>query len=126
MSVQGENSRVPEQLSGPNGTVTVGDATISIQHLQQIYKELTGKSESVSKYYDLPIHLTFTDLENLHYKIIQSLAQYNVTQSSENFTIYYSENKKEEFSSFDRLKLHNAGASESVESILCKYNLLII
>lgn len=38
----------------PHSTVVIGGAQITVQQLQQIYSELTGKSESIAKYYDDP------------------------------------------------------------------------
>ncbi|MBV9859591.1 MAG: hypothetical protein JO038_05755 [Alphaproteobacteria bacterium] len=121
-----DETGIPANVSGSAEPIIVGDAPISVQQLQQIYKELTGKSETVSKSYDNPIHLTFEDMENLHHKIIQALEQYNVVSVTAGFTLYYSQNTKEYFSSFERLRLHNAGASEPVESVLCKYEILIV
>jgi hypothetical protein len=49
----------------PHSTVVVGGAQITVQQLQQIYSELTGKSESINKYYGIPIQLSFDDIERL-------------------------------------------------------------
>jgi hypothetical protein len=57
----------------PQSTVVVGDTPITMQQLQQIYAELTGKPESMSAYYDAPIRLSFNDIEQLYYQMTQTL-----------------------------------------------------
>jgi hypothetical protein len=107
-------------------TVHIAGTQITVQQLQQIYSELTGKFESISKYYDDPIRLSFDDIDQIHHRLIQTWEQYNVVSSSCSFTVYYLENTKDQFNTFDRLKLQIGGGSEPVESILLKYEFLII
>jgi hypothetical protein len=106
----------------PQSTVSMGGATVTMQQLQQIYAEFTGKLESLSKYYDDPIHLTFDDIEQLHQKILQTWEQYQLVSSSCSFTIYYLKNTKDQFTSFERMKLQIGSGAEPVESIFVKYN----
>jgi hypothetical protein len=40
--------------------------------------------------------------------------------------IYYTDNSKDELSSFDRFEFHNAGSSVQVESVFIKYDFLIV
>jgi hypothetical protein len=110
----------------PHSTVVIGGAQITVQQLQQIYSELTGKSESISKYYDEPIRLTLDDIEQLHHQLIQTWEQYHIVSSSCLFTVYYLKNSKDQFNTFDRFKLQIASGSEPVESVLLKYEFLII
>jgi hypothetical protein len=110
----------------PHSTVHIGGAQITLQQLQQIYSELTGKSESISKYYDDPIHLTLDDIELIHHRLIQTWEQYQLVSSTSSFTVYYLRNTKDQFNTFDRLKLQIGGGSEPVESILLKYEFLIL
>ena len=56
----------------PHSTVVIGGAQITVQQLQQIYTGLTGKSESINKYYNEPIRLEFDDIEQLHQRLIQT------------------------------------------------------
>jgi hypothetical protein len=104
----------------------IGGAQITVQQLQQIYSELTGKSENISKYYDAPIRLTLDDVEQLHHRLIQTWEQYHIVSSSCSFTVYYLKNTKDQFNTFDRLKFQIGSGSEPVESILFKYEFLII
>ncbi|HUD58044.1 MAG TPA: hypothetical protein VMQ99_00955 [Acetobacteraceae bacterium] len=97
-----------------------------MQQLQQIYAELTGKSESISSYYDDPIRLSLDDVELLHHKIVQTWEQYHVTSSSCSFTVYHQKETKNEFNSFDRFKLQIGGGGDAVESLFIKYDFLVI
>jgi hypothetical protein len=110
----------------PQSTVVIGGAQITVQQLQQIYNELTGKSESINKYYNEPIRLELDDVGQLHQRIIQTWEQYNIVSSSCSFTVYYLKNTKDQFNTFQRFKLQIGSGSEPVESILLKYEFLVI
>jgi len=97
-----------------------------MQQLQQMHAELTGKAESISSYYDDPIHLTLDDIENMHHRLMQTWEQYRVESSTFTFTIYYLRNTKDQFTTFERLKFQVSSGAEPVESVLLKYNLLVV
>lgn len=99
---------------------------VSIQTLQGIYNELTGKSEQVGKSYSKPIRVQFSDIEELNHKMMQVCEQYNVIAKNCSATVYYIDDKRDQFSSFERFKLHNSGSASPVESILLKYHFLIL
>ncbi|WP_133819854.1 hypothetical protein [Tahibacter aquaticus] len=108
------------------GQGTPHESKVSIQVLQNIYYELTGKSEDVSKAYSDPFQIEFSDLEQLNYRVTQCCEQYNVRASSCSATIFYVKDSKETFSSFDRFRAFNAGNSSSVESVLIAYDFMIL
>jgi hypothetical protein len=115
--------QIEPQPDGASGDIAVigetSNATvISLQTLQGIYNELTGKSETVSKSYSKPIRAKFADLEQLNHRISQACEQYNVISGNCSVTVYYVDDTTDRFSSFDRFKLHNAGSTSSVESVL--------
>jgi len=110
----------------PHSTVVVGGAQITLQQLQQIYTELTGKSESISKYYDEPVRLTLDDIEQLHHRLLQTWEQYQIVSSSHSFTVYYMRNTKDQFNTFERLKFQIASGSEPVESVFLRYEFLVL
>ncbi len=122
------NSGRPKGSSGD--VVVIGESpsalTVSLQTVQGIYNELTGKSEEVSKSYDKPIRVRFTDIEQLDHKINQACEQYNIVSGNCSATIYYVDDTRDRFSSFERFRLHNAGSPSPVESILLKYNFLLL
>ena len=110
----------------PHSTVVVAGTTITMQQLQQIYSELTGKAESLNNYYDDPIRLSFDDVEVLHHRIIQTWEQYRVVSSTVVFTIYYLRNTKDQFTSFERFKLQSSASGDPIESVLLKYDILLV
>ena len=122
---------IEPQPEGASGDIAViGESSnakvISLQTLQGIYNELTGKSEEVGKSYSKPIQVKLADLDQLNHKITQACEQYNVVSGNCSITVYYVDDSRDRFSSFDRFRLHNAGATSPVESILLKYNFLIL
>ncbi|MBW8307947.1 MAG: hypothetical protein K0M56_00015 [Kaistella sp.] len=126
-----DNNNQNCQPDGPSGDVAViGESSnakaISLQTLQGIYNELTGKSEEVGKSYTKPIQVNFSDVEQLNHKISQACEQYNVVSSICTVTVYYIDDTRDRFSSFDRFRLHNTGCTSPVESILLKYNFLVL
>jgi hypothetical protein len=125
------NEQAEPQPDGASGDIAViGESSnakaISLQTLQGIYNELTGKSEEVGKSYTKPIQVKFSDLEQLDHKISQACEQYNVVSDNCSVTVYYIDDTRDRFSSFDRFRLHNAGCTSPVESILLKYNFLVL
>lgn len=118
--------QVNPAATATHSTVAVAGTSITMQQLQQIYSELTGKSESISKYYDDPIHLSFDDIDQLNHSIVQTWEQYQVVSSSLSLTVYYTRNTKEQFNSFERFRLQISGGAEPVESVLLKYDFLVI
>lgn len=116
---------------GTSGDVAViGESSkstqVSLQTLQGIYNELTGKSEEVGKSYSKPIQVKFSDIDQLNYKIIQACEQYNVVSSNCSATVWYVNDTRDRFSSFERFRLHNSGSVSPVESVLIKYNFLFL
>lgn len=125
---QDKNEPQPDGASGD--IAVIGESSkaqeISLQTLQSIYNELTGKSEEVSKSYTKPIQVKFSDLEQLNHKISQACEQYNVISANCTITVYYVDDTRDRFSSFERFRLHNTGCTSPVESILLKYNFLVL
>jgi len=126
-----KNGSEANDTEGTSGDVAViGESSksmqVSLQTLQGIYNELTGKSEEVGKSYSKPIRLKFSDIEQLNYKITQACEQYNVISGNCSTTVYYVDDTRDQFSSFDRFRLHNSGSTSPVESVLLKYNFLVL
>lgn len=125
------NEPVEPQPDGASGDIAViGESSnakvISLQTLQGIYNELTGKSEEVGKSYSKPIQVKFSDIEQLDHKISQACEQYNVVSGNCSITVYYVDDTRDRFSSFERFRMHNSGCASPVESILLKYSFLVL
>ena len=108
------------------GEGTPNQTQISIQVLQGIYHELTGKSEDVSKSYSEAFKVTFGDFEQLFFRISQTHEQYHVKGSNCSVKIFYIDDTQETFSSFERFRAFNSGSASCVESVLLTCNLMII
>lgn len=117
--------------SSSGDMAVIGEGTpdrtpVSIQVLQQIYHELTGKSEEVSKSYDEAFHINANDFKQLNHKIGQTCEQYNIQAENCSVKVFYINDTKDTFSSFARFEAFNAGSSNAIESVLLTYNFLII
>ncbi len=121
----------PEIVTGDAEFAVVASGTdketrLPLQVLQSIYHEITGKTESLIKTYDQAFKFEFNDLEQLNLRLTQACEQYNVSASNMSVTVYYTDDTKETFSSFDRFRGFNAGNTSPVESILLQYNYMIV
>lgn len=126
-----DSSSANEPYSSAGDMAVIGEGTpnrapVSIQVLQNIYYELTGKSEEVSKSYDEAFHITTNDFRQLDHRIKQTREQYNICSSTCSVSIFYINDTKDTFSSFERFEMFNAGSSSPVESVLLIYNFLLI
>lgn len=108
------------------GEGTPNETRVSIQLLQGIYHELTGKTEDVSKSYNEPIQVALPDLVQLNHRVAQCCEQYNIRASNCAVKVFYINDTQETFSSFDRFAAFNAGTTSAVESVLITYNFLVL
>lgn len=125
------NNHSNDFLSAGSGDVAViGEGatrtSVSLQLLQEIYHELTGKSEDVSNYYNEAFHVVHSDFEQLHHRIGQACEQYNICANTYSIKAYYINDTQDTFSSIERFRLFNAGSTSSVESVFLTYNFLIL
>lgn len=98
---------------------------VSMQIIQSIYNELTGKSEKISQGYSKPYQITIEDLEQLNAKIIQLQEQYQICSHNCSVTVHYYKDTRETFSSFERFRLIDKSRLSPVSSVTLKYNFVI-
>lgn len=108
------------------GEGTPNETRLSIQVLQGIYHELTGKTEDVSKSYEDPYQVDINNLNQLDHRIRQCCEQYNIKAANCSVKVFYVNDTAETFSTYERFSGFNAGSTSSVESILLTYNFLIV
>lgn len=108
------------------GEGPTNESAVSIQVLQNIYHELTGKTESVSKSYADPFRIRLGDFEQLNHRVLQCCEQYAVKALNCSAKVFYANDTQETFSSFERFRHFNAGSASPVESVLVTYNFMII
>ena len=107
--------------------VSLGDgAMVSMQMVQDVYNEITGKTENISKSYRLHHKTLLVDLEQLNIKIHQLYEQYNIIENNCNVTLYHVDDCKEIYSSFERFRFGDKSSLSSVENIRLQYNFLIL
>lgn len=99
---------------------------INLNTYQQIYNEITGKSEEMSKWYNTLYQIEFADILVLHQRIQQHLSQYSINGSNCHIRVYYEDEINDTFSSFDKFQLQHSHSSSAVERVLLRYNFLII
>jgi|SRR6185312_3744887 len=103
-----------------------GGQKVSMQLVQQMYKEVTGKSERMTRNISCAHQTEFPDLENLNSKIEQLLEQYNVAEKSCSVTFFHTNDSTERYSSFDRARACEMGSTSPVEGIRIEYDFLIV
>lgn len=128
---EGQQEDCGEDAGGATGDVAVigeqsRSSQVSLQTLQGIYNELTGKTEEVGKSYEIPLQATFEDFHQLDHFLHQACEQYNIAASNCSITSYYMDGARDTFSSFDRFRLHSQNSNAPIESVLLKYNFLIL
>jgi len=92
---------------------------------QALYNTVTGKTEKLSKRFSENYKIGLNDVIQLHSKIGQMCAQWNVIETNENITIHHVDDNKETFSSLDRFKVYDQSQTSPIESIVYEFNLLV-
>lgn len=108
------------------GEGTSGRTEISIQVMQQIYHELTGKTEDVSRSYTDAFQIERADLEQLHHRLQQTLEQFDVKAQNCGFKIYYVDDRSQSCSSFERFHTFSGNSTSAVESLFITYDFLLL
>lgn len=99
-----------------------GGTPVSFQLYQDIYNQITGRTEQLTKSYKNSIKLEFSDIEQLDMKVKQILEQWKIIASNSSYTIYFNKNQKETFSSVERFKSYNSSSNSCSENISIKYS----
>lgn len=102
-----------------------GHPPISMQLYQDIYNQITGKTEELSISSKKLIKASIKDVEQLNTKIKQLLEQYTLISANSSFTVFYDNGEKESFSSIEKLNTINSSNSACTEGILIEYNIAI-
>jgi hypothetical protein len=110
----GESSLVPSSDNEGN--------SVSLKVYQDIYNQITGKSEESAKKYKDPILLCKSDIEELHYKIEQLFDVHEIVAKNALFVIHYDQKRKDQFSSFEKFQNFSKQSTESVKGVIINYN----
>jgi len=118
-----------EHGSDEPSVIRIGGAEgdeVSLKTYQDMYHQITGKTEEIRKNYKDSFLIEFGDIEQLHIKITQLLDIHNVIGNNFTASIYYEEERKEQYSSFEKFRLFNSNSTSPVSNIVLKYNVSII
>lgn len=124
----GELIEHPENGDGNIEVVRVGDSTsqVSLKVYQDIYHQVTGRTEQVRKRYYDNLLVEFPEIEQLHFKVRQLCDVHKIVASNEVISVFHDKERKEQFTSFERFRAYNANASSPTVSVVFKYNFSII
>lgn len=114
--------------SGNDDVLRVGDTStpVSVKVYQDIYHQITGRTEQIRKRYSDNILLEFPELEQLHHKINQLCDVHHVIARNESISVFHDKERKEQFTSFERFRLYNANTASPTVNIVLKYDFSIV
>jgi hypothetical protein len=118
----------------PNGgtsdpqLVRIGESnnSVSLKAYQDIYHQVTGRTEQIRKRHFDNFLLEYSDLEQLHHKIMQLCDVHRVVARNETISVFHDKERKEQFTSFERFAAYNANATSPCVSVILKYNFSLI
>lgn len=124
---QGSKSTGSAVTARENAVIGDRDGTeVSLQLLQDVYNEITGKSEKLSKRYDVNFRIQFADIQQLHHLVGQLCEQYNIKAHNESVTVYFEEDSQNLYSSFDRFSMIDESSVSAVEGVQITYNFMVV
>lgn len=111
-----------------NAVVRVGEghSEVSLKAYQDIYHQVTGRTEQIRQRYTDNLLIDFSELEQLQHKILQLCEVHNVVAQNQSISVFHDKERKEQFTSFERFRLYNSNASSPTISVVFKYNFSII
>lgn len=113
----------------PSGNaINIGDSSknVSIKDYQDIYHQITGRTEQIRKRYPDLLLIDFNEIKQLNIKIMQLCDVHNVIASNSSISVFHRKERKEQFTSFDRFETYNSNTASPTVSVVLKYNFSII
>lgn len=119
---------VEHRDQGSGRILRVGDtnSSVSVKVYQDIYHQITGRTEQIRKRYSDNLLIEFPELEQLHIKVTQLCDVHNVVASNETISVFHDKERKEQFTSFERFRAYNANAASPCVSVVLRYNFSVI
>lgn len=124
----GELIEHPENEDSNIEVIRVGDSDsrVSIKVYQDLYHQVTGRTEQIRKRYSENLLVEFSEIEQLHFKVQQLCDVHKIVACNEVISVFHDKERKEQFTSFERFRAYNANAASPTVSIVLKYNFSII
>jgi hypothetical protein len=116
---------------GPAGgdTIRVGpdhrSQQISMQVVQDLYNEFTGKTEQLSGQYSVSFKIDKLHIDQLDKLIEQLCEPYNICVENCTITIFHRNQQKQQISSYQKFSDYNQGILNATESVLLVYDFLV-
>ncbi|WP_116644984.1 hypothetical protein [Salinivibrio sp. HTSP] len=123
-------SEVIEHSDDSAQSVRVGDGqnspTIPIKVYQDIYHQITGRTEKIKKTSDENLLIGMQEIEQLHHKIIQLCDVHKIVARNETVSIFHDQDRSEQFTSFERFLAYNSNSASPTINLVLKYNFAIV
>lgn len=124
-------SQIIEHADAGNGdshVVRVGESLspVSLKVYQDIYHQVTGRTEQIRKRYSENLLVDFDELEQLNHKIFQLCDVHNVIAKNESVSVFHEKERKEQFTSFERFRAYNSNTASPTVSVVLRYNFSVI
>lgn len=110
-----------QEQGNTSGVVPFDDAQLDLYF--KMYNKVNEKNEEISKSYKNNILINFEDVEELHYKIMQSIRSANPQKGSciVHIIVSHHEGEAERFKSFEEFKSHNKTSPNPTAEIVLTY-----
>lgn len=114
--------------NGAADVAHVGDrqAPVSLKTYQDIYHQITGRTEQIRKRYSENLLIELGEIEQLNHKILQLCDVHNVVAGNDTVTVFHAKERKEQFTSFERFRAYNTNTASPTVSLVLRYNFSII
>lgn len=108
--------------------IRIGDSgsPVSLKVYQDIYHQVTGRTEQIRKRYSDNLLVEFPEIEQLHFKVQQLCDVHKIVACNEVISVFHEKERKEQFTSFERFRAYNTNAASPTVSLVLKYNFSII
>lgn len=113
---------------GNVGVIRVGESgsRVSLKIYQDIYHQVTGRTEQIQKRYSDNLLVEFGEVEQLHFKVQQLCDVHKIAACNEVISVFHEKERKEQFTSFERFRAYNANAASPTVNLVLKYNFSIL
>lgn len=108
--------------------INVGDKdrSVPLKVYQAVYNQITSRTEQIRQRSRKHLIIEFSDIEQLHIKIMQLCDVYDIIACNESVTVFHFRERKETFSSFERFRTYNTSTTRPTLSVLLKYNFSVL
>ncbi|WP_153162570.1 hypothetical protein [Zoogloea sp. 1C4] len=110
------------------GVIQVGETggNVTLKTYQDIYHQVTGRTEQIRKRYSDNLLIDFSDVEQLNIKIQQLCDVHKIVASNEVVSVFHEMERKEQFTSFERFRAYNSSTASPTVNLVLKYSFSII